>query len=447
MAATFFKRNEVKMLAALMLLLAAAAGWLLSSRPGHKIEGDFYAREQTLDADAWLVGQSRTHPIAEVRARACLALGRIGGDIARDRLVEALRDPAPSVRAQAAFGLGLIEDADYVEQPSPTVARALVRALKDSALEDGERQVVANAVEALGRMGWKPAAVPITHTPAPLVYTLTALARLDARDLIDWMAQTLKSNDQDVRWAAAATLNRMQAPCNEDVQRSFVNLVRDRNDFVRAAAARGLGSCEPTAEVRAALERIRQDSDPKVRIEAALAEAKHAGRELPVWPNPDPRPLAGREPLPPEAFSPRELQEIARTEGRRLSMRTTIGNFDIALDYDNAPLTAERFYRLAIAGGFDGAQFQARPNGYAQAAANEAPGFTPELNSQPFLRGSLGMVRHARHLDAPEIFIAVTPLPFADGEYTNFGRLLTGDDRLDALSHEERIVGFTPTTR
>lgn len=442
MTGAFFKHNEIKLLAVLMLLLAAAAGWLFSSRPAHKIDGDFYAREQALDADAWLVGQSRTNPIAEVRARACLALGRIGGDISRDRLIEALRDPAPSVRAQAAFGLGLIEDADYVEQPNPAVARALLRTLKDE-----ERQVVANAVEALGRMNWKPAAVPVTRTPAPLVYTLTALARLDARDLIDWMAQTLKSNDQDVRWAAAATLNRMRAPCTEDVQRSFVNLVRDRNVFVRAAAARGLGSCEPTAEVRAALERIRQDRDPKVRIEAALAEARHAGREPPAWPDPDPRPFSSREPAPPETFSPSELQTIARTEGRRLSMRTTIGNFDIALDYDNAPLTAERFYRLAIAGAFDGAKFQVRPNGYAQAAANEGPGFTPELNSQPFLRGSLGMVRYTRHLDAPEIFIAVTPLPFADGEYTNFGRLLTGDDRLDALSHQENIVGFTATTR
>lgn len=437
MDAAFFKRNEVKLLALFMVLLALAAGWLLSSRPGHKIEGDLFAREQAREADPWLVGQSRTHPIAEIRARAVLALGRIGGDIARDRLIEALGDDAPSVRAAAAFGLGLIENAAYVEEPSARVALALRKTLRDK-----ERQVVANAVEALGRMRRSDAANAVARTPAPFVYTLTALVRMDARELIDFTASTLASDDQDVRWAGAVALDRFEAECNERIERSLVNLARDRNAFVRAAAVRGLGKCEPSEAVTEALEKVRSDKDPKVRIEGAVAEARLAGRPLPDWPPPEPRPLADARPEPPEPFNERELQEIARTEGRRLAMRTTIGDFEMSLDYENAPVTAERFYRLAMGGAYDGVPFTARPNAYAQAAPKGVAASIPEPNTQPFLRGSLGMVRYGRDLDTAEFFIAVTPLPFADGEYTNFGRLLSGDDRLDALSPNEKIVGF-----
>ena len=173
-----------------------------------------------------------------------------------------------------------------------------------------------------------------------------------------------------------------------------------------------------------------------------MASARHQGRPLPEWPPTDPTPVTATAPEAPEPFNERELQEIARTEGRRLTMRTTVGDINLSLDYENAPMTSERFYRLALGGAFDGASFLARPNGYAQASAKGVTGFFPELNSQPFLRGSLGMVRFDKDLDAPEFFIALTPLPFVDGEYTNFGRLLNGDDRLDTLSPQEKIVGF-----
>ncbi|MEZ5391791.1 MAG: hypothetical protein R2724_02680 [Bryobacterales bacterium] len=74
-----------------------------------------------------------------------------------------------------------MEDAEYLEgrEPDQQAADALL-----AALGDDERQVVAYAVEALGRMRWKAAAEALTQTPAPMVYTLTALARMNARELI-----------------------------------------------------------------------------------------------------------------------------------------------------------------------------------------------------------------------------------------------------------------------
>jgi HEAT repeat protein/cyclophilin family peptidyl-prolyl cis-trans isomerase len=439
--------------------------------------------------DEWLLQQATENTIAEERARACLALGRIGDPAGRPALIEALESPAPSVRAMAAFGLGLMEDAAYLEgrEPDEGAASALL-----GALGDDERRVVALAVEALGRMRWKQAAEPLTQTPAPLVYTLTALYRMDARALIPWMARTLKSNDQDVRWAAAVTLNAMGAPCDEDMRRSFSNLTRDRNDFVRAAAAAGLGRCEIDEQALQALARAASDPDPKVRIEAAWAAVRsgdpEAGRLVEMLkgdPHPAvveqaagleqyvgtaarahweerarrsgrvlefrsplprlPRVIEKRQRLPAEAFLPHELQEIARRAGRRLTLETAEGAFPIELDYENAPLAAERFYNLAVAAQFDGQAFSVLPDGYAQVAAKAgAPLLLPQPSPAPFLRGSLGMVRASREADAPEFFIALTPLPSAEGEYTTFGRLLAGDDSLDRIRTGGRVLRIRP---
>jgi hypothetical protein len=129
--------------------------------------------------------------------------------------------------------------------------------------------------------------VRLTRTPAPLVFTLTALARIDDKRLLPWMGGRLKSTDQDVRWAAAVILNRLQAPCDDESRQSMINLVtRDQNNFVRAAAARALGRCEPDEEVRTAIGSALTDRDPKVRGEAAEAVGAWGDPELVEWLDP-----------------------------------------------------------------------------------------------------------------------------------------------------------------
>lgn len=420
-----FKRHEVKLLAAFMVLLALATGWLLSSRPGHKIEGDFYLREQAREADQFLLDQAARHPIAAFRARACLSLGRIGGDAAEASLAAALRDPAASVRASAAFALGVARDETFLDEDPPRdVAAGLLQAIGDE-----ERLVAAHAVDALGRMGMKSASVSLTQTAAPLVYTLTALVRLDARDLIPWIGGRLGSDDQDVRWAGLAALNALRAPCEGDYEREYLRLAKDRNAFVRAEAARALHRCSAQKDVMRALGKLAQDDDPKIRFEART-------RQKPPSQVPSLTEVQGNQ----LTFDEAELQEIARTETRRLTLRTTAGDFRIALDYDNAPLTAERFYRRAKQGAFTGQPLLVRPNGYV-GFSGAGPG-RPEPSPVPFLRGSLGMVRSSKHEDSGQVFIAVTPLALADGLHTNFGRLLSGDDILDRLTPKDLILGI-----
>lgn len=455
-----------------MGLLSLAAGWLFLSRPGHRIETDFLAREQQRQVDGWLVAQARSNTIAEERARACLALGRIGGDDARTRLIEALNDPAESVRAFAAFGLGLIGDRDWMENrpADPAAAHALT-----NILQDRDRRVVTYSVEALGKMRWQASSRAVARTPAPLAVTLTALVRMDDLRFADWITSASRSDDQDIRWAATIALEELGAPINEAITKAYLRLAKDRNDFVRAAAARGLGRLEPQDELFSALAVLAKDRDPKIRFEAVrslghVADAEHTStlEEAVADENPLIRAEAERairglveqvaDPLPPRDPSPTqtpldlpeplyalsEIAEISRTLGRRLILETTLGEFEIALDFDSAPLAAERFYRLALSGAYDGASFGAvRPNGYVQAAPLEAQApLIPQINPQPFLRGSMGLVRAGPDADSAEFFIATTPLLFADGRYTNFGRLISGDALLDRITAGTVIVSI-----
>ena len=478
MSGSLLKRHEIKLLLVCMFLLASAAGWLLSTRPGPRIEADFMAREEQRVVDAWLVEQSRTNPIAEHRALACYSLGRIGGPEATTRLISALDDPAPSVRAAAAFALGLIQDQRILrgEPPEQKVATALM-----GALSDDDRRTVTYAVEALGKMRWQDAAGRIVRTPAPVAYTLTALVRMDARSFAPWIAKMLRSDDQDTRWAAMLALEEFEEPIDDELRQRYIKLAGDVNAFVRAAVARGLGRLEPSDEVFQALEKLTLGKDPKIRIEAfrSLARLSDQSRIGPLEsalsdPNQNVRDEAGRairslveavKALPPrdpapsqpvpatiaEPYEPERLQEIARTLGRRLTVETPLGGFDLALDYDNAPIAAERFYQRALGGAFDGARFTVvRPNGYVQVAANAAPpphAQRSEINPVPFLRGSVGMVRAGAGVDTAEFFIALTALPFADSRYTNVGRLTSGDALLDKFSPGMRLLRMQPSDR
>ncbi len=348
-----------------MLLLAAAAGWLVLTRPVHRIEGDFLRREDRSVADDWLLDQLR-NPIAEIRGRAYLALGRIQGRSAAGLLMQGMADPAPSVRAAAAFAAGNAFDAG-LEGASP---EAPVAAALAALLADDERLPVTRAVAALGKMGSLEAVPAIVGSAAPVATSMTALMRMEAAAAKDFVREYLDSDDQDSRWAAALAAGRLRL------------------------AGRQRDAALPAAEP--ALER--------------------------------PPPSAVRGPL----LKGQDYQRVAKTIGARLRMSTSLGDFDIELDYERAPLTSEHFRRLAGQGAFDGTRFFAvRPNGYGAAA----PGMhliRPELNPEPFLRGSLGLLRYGGAAGGG-FFLCTTALPLADGRYVNFGRLVSGDRRLDSI--------------
>ena len=507
-----------------MVLLGAAAMWLLLTRPSHRIEGDFLQREDRRQVDEWLREQVQS-PIAENQARACLALGRIGDQSTLDLLLEAAKSPAARVRAAAAFAVGEMEDRRSATQEGREPRRRAAEALVEL-LGDDERAVVANAAEALGKMEWLAALERLKSTPAPLPFTFAAMARMAAVEATPWIAQRLKSDDQSVRRAAAYALNRLAVPLDEELTRLFLNRTRDKDASVRAAAVEGLARAEPSEEVLAALTKVTDDRDPKVRIHAfgslaalgreesletivkglgdqninvrmsavealgrlgrrraipllqslrsesgeisGAAERSLArltgndeefsgspagaspARQTPAGPKGVGR---GRNASRPAAaiklrYAPEDYQRIARTLNRRLTMHTSVGSFELQLDYDNAPLTAERFVELAARGYFDGQSFgvlePARLAGFdasLPAQDQELPQTVRcEINQRIFLRGSLAMVAEPKDSGGKRFLICLRELPEFDGRYTNFGRLISGDNLIDRITRETQIL-------
>ena len=419
-----------RLIAVCMLLLGTATAWLVLTRPVHRIEGDFLEREDRLVADPWIFEQLQ-HSVAEIRARAVLAISRIQGRDALGLLMEAMSDPAPSVRASAAFAVGNVLDSRAIGAPVPDRVVSALLAL----LTDENRLVGTRAVAALGKLGRRETAAELTRTAAPITTAMTALMRMDALDQADFVAEYLDSDDQDSRWAAALAAADLRLASRPEVSERLRPLLSDANAFVRAAALRAVsfGPSDPSlvAVVRGNLD----NPDPKVRFEAAVAMAALQGSALSS-------PLTSGEPVldlerlaapPGSLLEPNEYQRVAKTIGARLRMSTVLGDFDIELDYDQAPLTAEHFRQLASRGALDSAVFSAvRPNGYAVAAAPLDP-IRSELNPTPFLRGSLGLLRQGA-ASGGGFFVCLTALPLADGRYVNFGRLVSGDTMMDSIA-------------
>ncbi len=260
------KRHELKYLGVCMVLFGIAVGGLVLTRPPHLIEGDFLQREDRRVVDGWLLDQLR-NTVAEHRARACLALGRIGNPDTLDVLIRTLQDPIPRVRAAAAFAIGEMEDQGTVAETGRTPRAEAANALI-AALDNHERTVVEPSVEALGKLHWKAASDRITRTPAPLAVTMRALVRMGSRDFIPWIAARRRSDDEEVRWAATRALLDLRADVDGELTRSFLNLTRDLNPWIRIEAVRGLGRAQSSGDVLGALARMSNDRDPKVRLQA-----------------------------------------------------------------------------------------------------------------------------------------------------------------------------------
>lgn len=435
-SAAGWPRAAVRILTACMLLLGAAAAWLVLTRPVHRIEGDFLEREDHGVADKWLEEQLRG-PVAETRARAYVALSRIRGRDALDDLVQATADPAPSVRAASAFALGTVLDSRLSGGPPPDHAVAALRTL----LDDDERLVATRAVGALGKLGGAATADELTRTAAPITAAMTALIRIRAQGVSEYVAEYLDSDDQDSRWAAALAAAQLDLVREPAVWPRLLPLVTDDNDFVRAAALRAVGGGVADEELLGRVRASVEHRDPKVRFEALAAlEALTGGPRTTDLPVGEPHLELVRIPAPDmPLLGSGDYQVVAKTLGVRLRLRTSLGDFEIELDYDRAPLTSEYFRQLANGGALDGAAFaRVRPNGYAVVSAPLGP-IRSELNARPFLRGSLGLLRHG-DASGGGFFLCHTSLPLADSRYVNFGRLVSGDNLLDSIAPESTVI-------
>ncbi len=204
-----------------------------------------------------------------LRARAALAVGRVGLPTGATHLLRLLRDPHPHVRALSAFGLGLIE-----LDLEPALADATRRRFVEQLLRllvDDDTMVREQALWALGMLADPFAREAVrqmllgagAQPEAVVTAALNAWWRLpDAQP--QPLAGLTKSPSPRVRHAAALALRRLNDP---DAMPLLEPLLGDPDALVRAAAARGLREAPPVVAQRH-LPTLLRDDDWRVVVAA-----------------------------------------------------------------------------------------------------------------------------------------------------------------------------------
>ena len=224
-----------------------------------------------------------------VRARAALAIGRVGLVDGVAPLSRALEDADVEVRASAAFALGLIGD------PS-------ARSVLTTALQDRSPIVQGRAADALGLIGDRADAPAVARlvgsivasgalaslTPDDLVYPqappieaarlgIYALTRLGSYDALASAVLDTQGNPVSRWWPVAFALQRIG---DSRANPALLTLLRTPGRYTAAFAARGL-SRMPSAEAQAALRDIveRRQAPPAVIVQSlrSLASSGASG--------------------------------------------------------------------------------------------------------------------------------------------------------------------------
>ena len=137
------------------------------------------------------------------------------------------------------------------------------------------------------------------------------------------------------------------------------------------------------------------------------------------------------------SFTP--LNEIVHA-----TIKTSMGTIELELNGLVAPLATGNFVHLAKSGFYNGVIFHRVIKGFMIQAGDPTgtgsggPGYTfkTELNDQKFVKGALGVAR-TNQLDTngSQFFIMTADNFGLNGQYTQFGKVLSGQDVVDAIAN------------
>ena len=234
--------------------------------------------EDTRTYDSIAFRNLAASPHVFVRKRVMLAAGRIRDHAATPLLLAGLGDPSDSVRADAAFALGLLADS----------SAATVNALGAVARTQG--LPAAEALHALGRIitplsrSYLEEALRTRKNGPEVAEALLAIwhfpRQAETTALIKPFA---RSSDAELRWRAVYALAR-GGPDPADFN-DFLQWLKDPDALVRSFAARGLrAATADSAGQRAAgaraLSDALHDADPHVRINVVSVLASYRDSTL-----------------------------------------------------------------------------------------------------------------------------------------------------------------------
>lgn len=271
-----------------------------------------------------------------------------------------------------------------------------------------------------------------------------AVAGRAGAKLLEYVA---RDADPFVRAGALGALLRVATPAELPiVLASYRAHVADRDNDAAIAAMRVLAAAwrrDSTSwpdSLRAAVAGTARPRDPLVR-EAAR------GLGLVAWAG------DGRDSMPTtfgryEALVRRYVVPTLAERAPRLGIATVRGTIVLELFAEEAPMTVDNMLGLAGRRYFDGLAFhRVVPNFVAQDGdprgdGNGGPGWAirDEHNRNRYARGVLGMALSGPHTGGSQWFITHSPQPHLDGDYTVFGRIVSGWAALDALVQGDRIL-------
>lgn len=394
-----------------------------------------------------------------VAVEALRALGRWGDPLAGPALLSIIQNPKADayLRLEAVGAAGNVPDGalndvllDLLAHPSSAIRASALRSVAQrdptgfvfvlSSLDpDADWRVRSALAEVLGTLAPE-AGLPrlralLSDTDQRVVpAVLAALARLKPPDAVAIMRDHLKVDDWVVRTAAARGLAALKAvesgPALVDAYR-FAQ--RDATYLARAAAISALADLR-APEATATLTEALGDKDWAVRVKAAtllrtLDVATDADRRI--------------RPVPTGRAD--EFYDAARLTAPPVSTQfyidTDRGTIHMELAVLDAPLTVDTFVGLARRGFFDGLVVHRVVPGFVVQSGDPrgdgegGPGFTlrDELNQRPYVRGTLGMALDWEDTGGSQFFITQSPQPHLDGQYTVFGRVLSGMEIVDRL--------------
>lgn len=366
-----------------------------------------------------------------LRLEAVTALGALGASEASTLLQDLLSDPWPSIRAAALRSLAQVDRDGFLlvlsgMDPDPHwhVRAALATRLGTLEPDAG-----------LPRLTQMRADQDLRTRPA----VLEALVKLQAPNALAIVSENLKEADAVVRMAAARLVGELKPPDGIALLTQAYRAGGGDSTYVaRAAALDALVKYgEPAREpLRAAL----TDREWAVRVRAAdhlkalepATDVAAAIRPAPTRP-----PEGGYE-------APRLVRPAVSPH---VYVETERGTIQIELTVLDAPLTSENFVTLARKGFFTGfAIHRVVPNfvvqdGDPRGDGEGGPGYSirDELNTLPYLRGTVGMALDWRDTGGSQFFITHSPQPHLDARYTVFGRVVAGMDVVDRLQQWDVI--------
>jgi cyclophilin family peptidyl-prolyl cis-trans isomerase/HEAT repeat protein len=401
--------------------------------------------------------ERRAAPVA-VQIQAMRALAATGSSATAAVLTKILTDPGadPAARREAMGALSQVATLDSLDvmldllsDPDPIARggarRALARIDPDTFLSalsglDPDPDWTVRAAEAEALAGLPPdraqprLAVLLRDDDRRVVSAaLGALASSKVPGADATLLGYLKVEDVALRARAASALADLKATAAAPALTEAYRAAMAEETYVgRGAILAAIARLDPAA-ARPLLQEALNDRDWALRVRAAALLNDGAATPPAVAA----RPASGGVDIG-DADWP---QLVSPPFSPHAYIETDRGVIELELAILDAPRTVFNFMTLARRKYFDGmAIHRVVPDFVVQAGdprgdGEGGPGYTirDEINTRPYLRGTVGMALDWEDTGGSQFFITHSPQPHLDGRYTVFGHVVSGMDAVDQL--------------